>query len=95
VLAREALGMTAGTGPQGIEARGVFAGFAAIGGLRRGEAMTLLVPAILGGFDRRRRIRIGHGVGLPYWLIPMLGTRKEPVKRGERLSNNIQVYRSR
>ncbi len=52
--------MTAGTGPQGIEARGVFAGFAAIGGPRRGEAMTLLVPAILGGFDRRRRIRIGH-----------------------------------
>jgi hypothetical protein len=54
--------MTAGTGPQGIEARGVFAGFAAIGGLRRGEAMTLLVPAILGGSDRRRGVGISHGV---------------------------------
>ena len=54
--------MTAGTGPQGIEARGVFAGFAAIGGLRRGEAMTLLVPAILGSSDRRRGVGTSHGV---------------------------------
>jgi hypothetical protein len=61
-LALAALGMTARTGPHGIEACGVFAGFAAIGGLRRGEAMTLRVPAILRVAYRRRCVGIRHFV---------------------------------
>jgi hypothetical protein len=59
--ARAALGMTTGTGSHIIDVRGLLAGIAAIGGLRHGEAMTFLMPAILRGFDRRHAVRIRHG----------------------------------
>ena len=52
--------MAAWTGPQGIEMRRVFAGFAAIGRLRRGEAMTLLVTAVLRVSHRRWCVGLGH-----------------------------------
>lgn len=58
--------MTARTGPHGIEARGAFAGVAAIGGLRRGEAMALPMPAIFQVAYRRWRVGIGHAVVLPH-----------------------------